>query len=141
MKRSEIRELFVQAKDAYNSILGTDFNDKNLLLEFCTTKSAIKVFEKLCTAHFPHYLYSNPYTAEWFFENTKGMAFVENNMNAVLYITDAYVPKKDREWQGDILSVLLHEIGHIVCISSREKPRLMLPSVSFMRSPVQLILR
>lgn len=50
MKRSEIRELFVQAKDAYNSILGTDFNDKNLLLEFCTAKSAIKVFEKLyCT--------------------------------------------------------------------------------------------
>lgn len=137
MKRSEIRELFVQAKDAYNSILGTDFNDKNLLLEFCTTKSAIKVFEKLCTAHFPHYLYSNPYTAEWFFENTKGMAFVENNMNAVLYITDAYVPKKDREWQGDILSVLLHEIGHIVCMRAETSETKIISSMGAEYMPVK----
>lgn len=129
MKRSEIRELFNQAKSAYNSILGTDFNEENLLLEFCTTKSAAKVFEAFCAEHFPHYLKSNPYTDADFFRNTKGMAFIEGNKNGILYITDAYVPKRDREWQGDILSVLLHEIGHIVCMRAEVSETKILPSM------------
>lgn len=130
MKRSEIRELFQQATVAYNSILGTDFNDENLLLEFCTVKTAPKVFETLCTEHFPNYLKFNPYTASGFFKNTKAMAFVEDRMNAVLFITDAYVPKVDSEWQGNTLSVLLHEIGHIVCIRSEYSETKQIPSMS-----------
>ena len=129
MKRSEIRELFDQAKNAYNSILGTDFNDKNLLLELCTAKSAVKVFEVFCTEHFPHYLKSNSYKDADFFKNTKGIAFVEGNMNGILYITDVYVPKINSEWQGDALSVLLHEIGHIVCMRAEFSDTKTIPSM------------
>ena len=71
MKRSETRELFDQAKNAYNSILGTDFDDKNLLLEFCTDKTAPRVFEALCTEHFPHYLKSNLYKDGFFLRISK----------------------------------------------------------------------
>lgn len=130
MKRSEIRELFHQTTAAYNSILGTDFNDENLLLEFCTVKTAPKVFETLCTEHFPNNLKSNSYTDFDFFKDTKAMAFVEDRMNAVLYITDVYVPKVDSEWQGNTLSVLLHEIGHIVCIRSEYSETKQIPSMS-----------
>jgi len=135
MKRSEIRELFDQAKNAYNSILGTDFNDKNLLLELCTDKSAAKVFEVFCTEHFPHYLKSNPYTDSNFFKNTNGMAFVEGNMNGIMYITDVYVPKINSEWQGNILSVLLHEIGHIVCMRAELSDTKTIPSMEEKYTP------
>jgi len=135
MKRSEIRELFDQAKNAYNSILGTDFNDKNLLLELCTAKSAAKVFEVFCTEHFPHYLKSNLYTDADFFKNTKGMAFVEGNMNGIMYITDVYVPKINNEWQGDALSVLLHEIGHIVCMRAEFSDTKTIPSMEGRYTP------
>lgn len=135
MKRSEIRELFNQAKNAYNSILGTDFNDKNLLLELCTAKSAAKVFEVFCTEHFPHYLKSNPYKDADFFKNTKGMAFVEGNMNGIMYITDVYVPKINSEWQGNVLSVLLHEIGHIVCMRAEFSNTKTIPSMKGRYTP------
>lgn len=135
MKRSEIRELFDQAKNAYNSILGTDFNDKNLLLELCTAKSAAKVFEVFCTEHFSHYLKSNPYTDADFFKNTKGMAFVESNMNGIMYITDVYVPKINSEWQGNVLSVLLHEIGHIVCMRAELSDTKAIPSMEKKYTP------
>lgn len=130
MKRSEIRELFSYAKTAYNSTLGTDFNNENLLLEFCTTKSAAKIFESFCAEYFPHYLKSNPYTDADFFKNTKGMAFIDGNMSGVLYITDAYVPKINSEWQGDVLSVLLHEIAHIVCMRAEYSETKMIPSMA-----------
>ena len=129
MKRSEIRELFDQAKNAYNSILGTDFNDNNLLLELCTAKGASNVFEVFCTEHFPHYLKSNSYKDRDFFKNTKGMAFVEGNMNGILYITDVHVPKINSEWQGNVLSVLLHEIGHIVCMIAEFSDTKTIPSM------------
>lgn len=135
MKRSEIRELFDQAKNAYNCILGTDFNDKNLLLELCTAKSAVKVFEVFCTEHFPHYLKSNSYKDADFFKNTKGIAFVEGNMNGILYITDVYVPKINSEWQGNVLSVLLHEIGHIVCLRAEFSDTKIIPSMEEKYTP------
>lgn len=135
MKRSEIRELFDQAKNAYNSILGTDFNDKNLLLELCTAKSAVKVVEVFCTEHFPHYMKSNPYIDADFFKNTKGMAFVEGNMNGIMYITDIYVPKINSEWQGNVLSVLLHEIGHIVCMRAEFSNTKTIPSMEGSYTP------
>ena len=135
MKRSEIRELFDQAKNAYNCILGTDFNDKNLLLELCTAKSAVKVFEVFCTEHFPHYLKSNSYKDADFFKNTKGIAFVEGNMNGILYITDVYVPKINSEWQGNVLSVLLHEIGHLVCMRAEFSDTKIIPSMEEKYTP------
>ena len=135
MKRFEIRELFDQAKSAYNSIFGTDFNDNNLLLELCTTKGAAKVFEVFCTEHFPHYLKSNSYKDANFFKNTKGMAFVEGNTNGILYITDVYVPKINSERQGNVLCVLLHEIGHIVCMRAELSDTKTIPSMEEKYTP------